>query len=248
MNELERLSPKEEFLKQFQDNFQEQYLPDKYTPEQKNEIIKHTSKSRIKTSMFMSIPMHCKGPDCSFADTCPLQQQNIAPVGNACSLELGMIANFMGDYIEELDINPDNLVELSQVRDLVDLEVQYIRKSKMLAKEDFITENVAGIDSDGDPIMRKELHLAVTYEDGILKKKAVIWKQMIATREAKAKTGIAAMDSATTMSALVEMNRTLNQQREDLLKQELGIVDEDDYIEEGEVIEDEPEFEEPEDE
>jgi flagellar L-ring protein precursor FlgH len=39
-------------------------------------------------------------------------------------------------------VNPNNLVEVSMVRDLVDQEVQYLRKTKLLAKEHFIQENI----------------------------------------------------------------------------------------------------------
>jgi len=46
--------------------------------------------------------------------------------------------------MHQLDVSPDNLVEVSMVRDLVDQEVQYIRKTKLLAKEHFIQENVIG--------------------------------------------------------------------------------------------------------
>lgn len=228
--EIEKLSPKDQFLAQFQENFKEHFLPDTMDEEQKSEVLKHTTKSKIKSSMFMSIPMFCKGPSCSFADSCPLQQQGIAPIGKSCSLELGMIANFMADYIEELNIDPNNLIELSQVRDLVDLEVQYIRKSKLLAKEDFIQEFVVGIDANGDPVMSTRLHLAITYEDGILKKKAIIWKQLIATREARAKVGLAVLDSATSMSALVENMREIQFKRDAALRQKLGLEDVDDYI------------------
>jgi hypothetical protein len=35
------------------------------------------------------------------------------------------------------------------VRDLVDQEVQYLRKTKLLSKEHFIQENIIGIDKDG---------------------------------------------------------------------------------------------------
>lgn len=231
MKEIERVSPKEEFMRQFAETFNEKYLPDSLTKENKEKIAFHTTKGKIKTSMFTSIPMQCNGPSCMFADTCPLQLENIAPIGNACSLELTMVRDFMGDYIEQLDINPDNLIELSQIRDLVDQEVQYIRKSKLLAKEDFIQENVAGIDADGDPIMRKELHLAIDYEDRILKRKAVLLKQLVATREARAKTGQGIIDSAQTMSNLIQSVHQIQRERDDLLKQELGIIDYDEYIE-----------------
>jgi hypothetical protein len=61
---------------------------------------------------------------------------------------MSMVSQFTAEYMEQLDVSPENLVEVSMVRDLVDQEVQYLRKTKLLAKEHFIQENIIGIDKD----------------------------------------------------------------------------------------------------
>ena len=98
--------------------------------------------------MFSSIPMNCEAEKCIFASTCPLMKENLAPKNKPCPIEMSMVAQFTAEYLEQLDVNPNNLVEVSMVRDLVDQEVQYLRKTKLLAKEHFIQENIIGIDSD----------------------------------------------------------------------------------------------------
>ena len=55
---------------------------------------------------------------------------------------MSMVAQFTSEYLDQLDVNPNNLVEVSMVRDLVDQEVQYLRKTKILAKEHFIQEDI----------------------------------------------------------------------------------------------------------
>lgn len=230
MKEVEQVSPKNKFLQQFKDSYGAEFFPTGWTPEERNRVDELTSSTKTKTMIFSAIPMVCHAESCMFASTCPLLKENLAPLGKSCPIEMMMVINFMADYMEQLNIDDDNLVELSMIRDLVDQEVQYLRKTKMLAKESFIQENIVGIDSDGDPVMRKELHLAVELEDRLLKRRQAIFKQLLATREAKAKVGLAALDQVQSMSNLVMHAKELQDQRDKALKQKLGIVDHDDYI------------------
>ena len=121
------------------------------------------------------------------------------------------------------------------VRDLVDQEVQYMRKTKLLAKEHFIQENVIGIDQDGQPILKKELHLAVELEDKLHKRRKDLRNQLLATREAKARVGQVQLDTAQAISDIINKVQSLENQREKILKQKLGTYEIDDYIESQEI-------------
>jgi hypothetical protein len=124
------------------------FFAEEWTDEQRAKAVELVKHQKTRTSMFSSIPMRCEAARCIFAETCPLHQQNLAPKGKACPIEMAMVSQFTGEYMEQLDVSPDNLVEVSMVRDLVDQEVQYLRKTKLLAKEHFIQENIIGIDKD----------------------------------------------------------------------------------------------------
>lgn len=230
MKEIEKLSPKEEFLAQFKESYINSSFPEEWDMEKRKKVLGMVSPGKTKSLMFTSIPMVCRASDCMFASTCPMQKEGIAPKNHPCPYESGMIASFVSEYMEQLEIEPDNLVELTMIRDLVDQEVQYLRKSKILAQEDFIQENVVGKDSNGDPVFAKQLHLASDLEDRLHKRKQVIFKQLLATREAKAKAGLTALDTAQSMASLVDSFRRIQNDQESRLKQRLGIVDKDDYI------------------
>lgn len=230
MKEIEKLTPKEEFIRAFNEQFDEEFFPKEWDQDKRDRLTKLTSNSRTKTTMFTSIPMTCQGRNCMFADTCPVLREDLAPIGKPCPIELGFVKHFMADYMEEMDVSPDNLVELSMIRGLVDLEVQYLRKTKVMAKESFIQEYVVGMDPDGDPIFGKQLHVGVEFEDKIHKKQQTIFKVMLASREMKAKVGIAAFE-AQTMSDLSLAAQNIRLAKEKELKQKLGYVDQDDYIE-----------------
>jgi hypothetical protein len=128
------------------------------------------------------------------------------------------------------------------VRDLVDQEVQYLRKTKLLAKEHFVQENIVGVDQNtGEPILKKELHLAVELEDKLHKRRKDLRNQLLATREAKAKVGQMQADSAQAISDILYKVQSIELEREKLLKKKLGIYEIDEYIEAQEIkeIEDE---------
>lgn len=234
VSELDNVN-KNQFMKEFESLRPDLFFPDSWNSEDKKKAAELIRPQKTRTSMFSSIPMNCEAEKCVFASTCPLLKESLAPRGNPCPLEMSIVAQFTSEYMEQLDVHSDNLVEVSMVRDLVDQEVQYMRKTKLLAKEHFIQENVIGVDQDGQPILKKELHLAVDLEDRLHKRRKDLRNQLLATREAKAKMGQAQIDSAQAISDIIDKVQSIELQREKLLKQKLGIYDVDEYID---IVED----------
>jgi hypothetical protein len=237
MSELEKPDNKNNFMKQFESLRPDLFFPDHWTDDQKEKAVDLIRPQKTRSAMFSSIPMNCEAEKCIFASTCPLMKENLAPKNKPCPIEMSMVAQFTAEYLEQLDVNPNNLVEVSMVRDLVDQEVQYLRKTKLLAKEHFIQENIIGIDRDGQPILKKELHLAVELEDKLHKRRKDLRNQLLATREAKAKVGQVQLDTAQAISDIIGRVQAVESQREKLLKQKLGTSELDDYIIDSEVIE-----------
>jgi hypothetical protein len=238
MSELEKPDNKNNFMKQFESLRPDLFFPDHWTDDQKEKAVDLIRPQKTRSAMFSSIPMNCEAEKCIFASTCPLMKENLAPKNKPCPIEMSMVAQFTAEYLEQLDVNPGNLVEVSMVRDLVDQEVQYLRKTKLLAKEHFIQENIIGIDRDGQPILKKELHLAVELEDKLHKRRKDLRNQLLATREAKAKVGQVQLDTAQAISDIIGRVQAVESQREKLLKKKLGTSELDDYIIDSEVIED----------
>ena len=230
MSNVEKFSDKNEFMKEFQSLRPDLFLPENWTDEEKEKVVELVRPQRTKTSMFSSIPMTCEHSRCVFADTCPLLKENLAPKGAPCPIEMSIVSQFTYDYMDQLEVNPDNLVEVSMVRDLVDQEVQYIRKTKLLAKEHFIQENVIGVDQDGQPILKKELHLAVELEDKLHKRRKDLRNQLLATREAKAKIGQTQLDTAQAISDILDKVKGIERERARLIKEKTGTLELDEYI------------------
>jgi len=238
MGDIEKVE-KDSFLEKFESLRPDLFFPEHWSDEDREKVVELVRPQRTRNAMFSSIPMTCEAEKCVFADTCPLMKESLAPRGKPCPLEMAIVAQFTSEYMEQLDVHPDNLVEVSMVRDLVDQEVQYMRKTKLLAKEHFIQENVIGVDQDGQPILKKELHLAVDLEDRLHKRRKDLRNQLVATREAKAKMGQSQIDSAQAISEIIGKVQEIESQREKLLRQKLGIHDIDEYIEVEAVKEEE---------
>jgi len=224
-------------MKQFESLRPDLFFPETWTEDEVEKAVDLIRPQKTRTAMFSSIPMNCEAEKCIFASTCPLLKENLAPKGNPCPIEMGMVAQFTMEYMEQLEVNPNNLVEVSMIRDLVDQEVQYLRKSKLLAKEHFIQENIIGIDKDGNPIFKKELHLAVELEDKLHKRRRDLRNQLLATREAKAKVGQVQLDTAQAISDIIGKVQSIETAREKLIKQKLGTAELDDYIIDSEAVE-----------
>lgn len=177
--------------------------------------------------------------NCPYAEICPLMQKNIAPKNLPCPLEMAMVQQFVKEYIEELGVDPDNLIEVSMVRDLIDQEIQQQRTSWTLSLEHFIQENVVGISPNGEVIQQKQLHLAVELQDKLQRRKRDIRNQLLATREAQAKAGQGQLDSAQMMSSLMDSLRKMEVEKKRTLAELTGQISKDDYIDAEEVSDEE---------
>jgi hypothetical protein len=235
MSEIEKRD-KMSFMKEFESIRPDLFFPEHWTNDQIDQAVEIIKPQKTRSTMFSSIPMNCEAERCLFASTCPLLKESLAPRGKPCPIEMSIVSQFTAEYLEQLEVNPNNLVEVSMVRDLVDQEVQYLRKTKLLAKEHFVQENIIGVDSDGNPIMKKELHLAVELEDKLHKRRKDLRNQLLATREAKAKVGQVQLDTAQAISDIIGRVQSIESQREKLIKQKLGTTEIDDYIIDSEVI------------
>jgi len=239
MKEIEKVDPKQHFLDQFEKAFGDDFLPKEWSKEKKNRVAAETTSGKIKTGMVTSIPMICYGEKCAFKDQCALFQQGDHPLGYKCPYELGMVKTLMADYAESLEIDINDITEYAQVRDLINLDVQFMRAAKYLSKESFIQENVVGISGDGEVIFRKELHLAVELEDKLSKRKSQLLKQLVATREAKVKANAVNYQSVQSISNVMQNFKEIMHQEDQAKKKRLGIIDVDDYIAGGEMFNEE---------
>lgn len=217
------------------------FFPTNWSEDQRSRAIEVTRRDRVRTDLFAMIPMRCRAEKCVFAEICPLMKADSAPKGLPCPLEMAIVQAFFDQYMKEFGVSRDNFVEISMVRDMVDQQVQMMRKTKILSLEHFIQENAIGIDADGKVITQKSLHQAVEYEDKIFRRMEKLRNAFLATREARMKAGSAQLDTAQKVANALDQLREAQFKERNLIKQKLGEADVDEYIEDAIIIDDEDE-------
>lgn len=152
----------------------------------------------IKTAL----PLICVGDGgevtdpCVYVPGCPLVQAGIAPVGHPCPFETQLVDSLFGFYTADLDVKPTNILELSQVKDLVMLDLLIHRATGMVARDGLVDLNPIG-SSNGMPyadepvkpevLYRRDLSAAADLIDRLTTRKQQILKSMLATREMQEK-------------------------------------------------------------
>lgn len=237
LEEYDLNSEKDAFMAELESLRPDLIYAEGWSETERKEAVEMLRPNKVKANMLQAIPMRCRGSECDFAESCPLLKKNLAPVGKSCPIEQAAVLQLFTDYVEELEVDTSRMVEVSLVRDLVDQEIQQMRKTWMLSQESFIQENVAGIDSDGNVVTKKELHQAIDYEERLLKRKERLRNALVATREAKVRAGQGKPDSATVVANILEEVRKVENARNKALLKELG-MSEDQYID-AELLDDE---------
>jgi hypothetical protein len=146
-----------------------------------------TRMAAVKHGLYASIPMICKNHACPYAGTCPLVAIDMAPEKERCPLEVSKILKRFEQYSAELDIDEDNIVDMTLVKDLIDIDIQLIRADNKLAVDaDFIQDVIITVTEHGDEITAPQIHKAVEYKDKLLKKRHDILQLLHSTRKDKA--------------------------------------------------------------
>jgi len=239
MSDIERFDKeKAEFFKEFESLRPDLIYAESWSPEQKKDASRLLKRGRSKVGMLSLIPLHCHGPDCIYSPMAPALHETKPIPPKPCPVESAAVNDFFWDYVDELSVDVSRMVEVSLVRDLVDQEIQQLRKSVVLSQEHFIQENVVGVDDSGNVVTKKELHQAIDYEDKLLKRKEKIRNALLATRESKAKIGQGQTDGATVIANIMEEVRKVENAQQKALLAKLGMEEYDEYIE-ADVVDDE---------
>ena len=140
-----------------------------------------------KHGLYASIPMLCKAEECPYAAVCPLVQEDMAPKGERCPLEIAMILKKFENYSEEFGVDERNIVDMGLIKDLIDYDIQLFRaENKIAVQGDFIEDVVVAVNERGDEITAPQLSKATEYKDKVMTKRFKILELMNSTRKDKA--------------------------------------------------------------
>ena len=175
-------------------------------------IRRSTAMMRTKHGMYSGIPIVCKGSDCPYRKTCWIEDADLE-VGGRCPIEIGAILSRFESYVTELNIEEDNYVDLSIVKDIIDIEVMMLRAENALAiSGDFIQEVIAGADNKGRPLFRPELHKAFEAKSKLRAERTKLLNQLNSTRRDKKEESKVKTDPSTVAAQLLMKMKKLQEE------------------------------------
>lgn len=142
-----------------------------------------------KHGLYANVPIICKGDGCPYKGNCFLYEQNMAPTGQKCPIEIAAIEDLVERYCKDLNIDPNDprhTIDLVMVKELVDIDVALLRcDNKMAITADFILDNVVNVTDDGNAIYRQELHPVIEYKEKLRNSKYKTLQLLNSTRKDK---------------------------------------------------------------
>lgn len=149
-----------------------------------------------------SIALLCKRNDCCYRGSCPLFQLDpmLAPLGAPCPIETTLIDDMLNDYMRELGISEDNVIDLSILKEFVMYQIYAKRAREELAEDPrVIRKEFAGIDAKGNVITKEVMNPIFTMLDKQSRVKQKLLESLIATRESKSKANASTTQSFSTL-------------------------------------------------
>jgi len=185
---------------------------------------------RTKHGLFAGIPIVCQGQGCPYSETCMALGHSVAPEGEQCPVEIAGILEYYDKYTEELNIDVDNMVQLSLLKSLIDAELTIDRCNAILAKDaNILQEIITTVTPRGQLIKNPAPHMAFSIKEKAIKQKNEALQLLNSTPKDKAKTsGANIIDPSTHASMVVAEARRLREleRQEKTVEAEFKIRDE----------------------
>ncbi len=139
----------------------------------------------LKHGMLAQVPMVCRGERCPYVSTCYVSPEE-RPVNGRCPIEIATILALFDRYCRHLDIGEEDIVDLTLVKELIDLDIQLLRADHyMAARPEFVEEVPVFVTEDGLVYTKPEVSKAVEYKERLRKERHRILQLLNSTRKDK---------------------------------------------------------------
>lgn len=146
--------------------------------------------SASKHGMSARVPIMCGKSQCPYSASCILLQNDLAPYGEPCPMEVAYIENAYERYDEDFNVENSSYVDRATVDEIINLDVMIQRAKALMSQETIqIQDTVVGTTEDGDVITRPEISRAFELYERCLTRRNSLYQLMAATRKDKIKDG-----------------------------------------------------------
>lgn len=155
----------------------------------KDQVARLLKHSKISTfGVNNTIPLICKRSECPFASICVFEKMGIAPEGERCPEEIMYLDSMIPQLIADFGVDMENYLEVSMVQEYASALLDKRRADKMIALEGDVKEVAASVvQATGTVIYNEQSTPYVDIKEKASKKLAAIRKELLATREQRAK-------------------------------------------------------------
>ena len=184
------------------------------------------SVSAIKSGVHASAPLICLGPEkCPFIKRCPIPEMDLEgeldfgpianyPIGRECIMEKFFTEQKIIDYLQHLDVDPNDPVEMSIVNELALIDLYKNRSLMVLSQgdkkgdgRDFMMTDVTGFNENGERAETTKIHPVVEMIDKLEKRREKWLDKLVQTRKTKAEFMIKMGESNNNSRVLEEISR-----------------------------------------
>ena len=141
--------------------------------------------SSVTTSIML---MKCNKDDCPYKLSCPLIKADIAPEGYTCPIEKKLSNELELTLTKDLNIDPQDTVEMELLFDFIDAKLLDMRTSGMLANTSLVQEITK--EGRGGATMSRDVAPEFTIKMDLKTLKSKLLNEFMATRLAKKRYGI----------------------------------------------------------
>lgn len=159
-----------------------------YTEEELAKVRKRLT--NLRTGSTAALPLTCHGQACPFSQQCIFFELDKHQLNKPCLIEINLLNEWRSLYVDEYDIDPTKLSQITLINELAEIELMLWRLNNNLAKAehaDLTVVNDIGMDTEGNVLSRREVSSFFEARERLLNRKSRVIRSMVGDRENKYK-------------------------------------------------------------
>ena len=163
--------------------------------------------------------MVCQNDECPFASICSFHKMGIAPKGERCPEEILYLDAMVPQLITDMGVDLENYLEINMVQEYAATLLDERRARNMIAMEGDVKEVATSVvQATGTVLYQEQVTPYVDIKEKASRRLSLIRKELLATREQRAKYKLADDSDPSTRAADMREKFELLKSREDTNK------------------------------